>query len=92
MNLGGEHRLFIRTAFVPHFILKDSYIAFSDVYHSDFTTSSRFLFGGGYNYKRLGLEFRYYTDQDITMNLYRRNSKLEQMSFRIFYDLIKTRK
>jgi len=92
MNLGGEHRLFIRTAFVPHFILKNSYIAFSDVYHSDFTTSSRFLFGGGYNYKRLGIEFRYYTDQDITMNLYRRNSKLEQMSFRIFYDLIKTRK
>jgi len=87
MNIDENNRLFIRCAFVPHFIFDDSYIAFSDVYHSDFSPSSRLLFGSGYNYKRLGLEFRYYSNQNITMNIYKRNSDLSQISLRVYYTL-----
>lgn len=87
MNLNKHHRLFVRTAFVPHIILKDSYIAFGGTNRSEFSPSSRVLFGGGYNYKRISLEFRYYTNQNLTMNIYRRSSRLEQTTLRLTYSL-----
>jgi hypothetical protein len=87
MNLNKDHRLFVRTAFVPHIILKNSYIAFGGTNRSEFSPSSRVLFGGGYNYKRISLEFRYYTNQNLTMNIYRRSSRLEQTTVRLTYGL-----
>ncbi len=90
MNFDENHRLFVRTAFVPHLILKDSHIEFSEIYHSDFSTASRLFFGGGYNYKRISAEFRYYTKQNITMNIFKRGSELSQISFRLNYTLFRT--
>lgn len=90
MNLNRNNRLFVRAAFAPHLILKESYIAFSDTYRSGFSTASRALFGAGYNYNRVSVEFRYYTPQNITMNLYKRSSDLTQISFRLSYNLFET--
>lgn len=92
LNITEDHRLFVRAAFVPHLILKNSYIAFSNVYHSDFSSATRLFIGAGYNYKRVGAEFRYYSNQNITMNIYKRNSELSQVSMRVFYTLFKTAK
>ncbi|NLO71643.1 MAG: hypothetical protein GX102_12025 [Porphyromonadaceae bacterium] len=90
MNLDEKNRLFVRAAFVPHIILEGSHIEFSDVYHSEFSTASRLFFGGGYNYDRLAAEFRYYTKQNITMNIFKRSSELTQFSFRLSYTLFRT--
>ncbi len=90
MNIDENHRLFVRSAFVPHVIMKESHIAFSKDYHSGFSTASRLFFGGGYNYKRISAEFRYYTKQNITMNIFKRNSELSQVSFRLNYTLFRT--
>ncbi len=92
MNLNKDHRLFVRAAFAPHLILKDSHIAFTDIYHSGFSTASRVMFGAGYNYKRAAMEFRYYTPQNLTMNLFKRSSELTQISFRLSYNLFETKR
>lgn len=88
LNVNQDQRLFLRGAFVPHLILADSYI---DLYTSDFqetlSSSSRYMLGAGYNYKRLNLEFRYYTPQNITKHIYNRGSNLSQISLRVSYNL-----
>ncbi len=92
LNIDSKHKLFVKTAFVPHMIFKESYIAFSDVYKSDFSTSSRIFIGAGYNYDRLGIEFRYYTKQNLTMNIFKRSSEFSHISMRLFYTLFRTGK
>lgn len=92
MNINKNHRLFVRSAFVPHIIMKDSYVKFSETYRSGLSTSSRVLFGAGYNYKRVGMECRYYTNQNLTMNIFKRGSTLSQLSFRVYYHLFETRR
>lgn len=92
MNINKDHRLFVRGAFVPHFIFGSSYITFHAAAHYNLTPSSRMFVGVGYNYKRLELEFRYYSNQNITMNIYNGGSDLSQTSLRISYALFKTGK
>lgn len=85
VHLNQDHRLYLKGAFVPHFIFSDSYIGFNPDDKKDFSSSSRFLFGVGYNYRRLALEFRYYTPQNITQNIYKRGSDLTQLSLKMSY-------
>jgi hypothetical protein len=92
VNISEDHRLFLRTALIPQVILSDAYIAFKNDFHYDLTSSYRFFIGGGYNFKRVGIEFRYYSPQNITQNIYKRGSRLSQISFRLFYTLFKTGK
>ena len=92
MNINPNHRLFIRVAFVPHFILGSSYIAFHSDKHWNFSSASRMLFGVGYNYRRLSMEFRYYSPQNITQNIYKRGSELSQISLRVSYAILQTGK
>lgn len=92
LNLNPNNRLFLRGAFVPHFILGSSYIAFHSDTHYNFSPASRMLFGVGYNYRRLSMEFRYYSTQNITQNIYKRGSDLSQISFRVSYTLFRTGK
>lgn len=92
LNINQNHRLFLRGAFVPHFILGSSYIAFNSDAHYDFSPASRMLFGVGYNYRRLAMEFRYYSTQNITQNIYKRGSDLSQISLRVSYTLFQTGK
>lgn len=92
LNLNPNHRLFLRGAFVPHFILGSSYIDFNSDARYSFSPASRMLFGVGYNYRRLSMELRYYSAQNITQNIYRKGSDLSQISFRISYILFQTGK
>ena len=92
LNINQNQRLFLRVAFVPNFILGSSYIAFHSDAHYDFSPASRILFGVGYNYRRLGLEFRYYSTQNITQNIYKRGSAFSQISLRASYTLFQTGK
>lgn len=92
LNIDSKHKLFVKAAFVPHMIFKESYIAFSDAYKSDLSTSSRIFIGAGYNYDRLGLEFRYYSKQNLTMNIFKRSSEFSHISMRLYYTLFRTGK
>jgi hypothetical protein len=92
LNFNPNHRLFLRVAFVPHFILDGSYIAFNSDVHYSFSSASRMLFGVGYNYRRLSMEFRYYSTQNITQNIYKRGSELSQISLRVSYAILQTGK
>jgi len=85
VNLDKNNRLFVKAAYVPYAILSESYIAFSNSYRENFSSSSHLLFGLGYNYRALEMEFRYYTPTDITQNIYNRGSNLNQTRFRISY-------
>lgn len=85
LHLNQNNRIYLRGAFVPHFILADSYISFTESRKNDFSTSSRFLFGAGYNFRNLGVEFRYYTPYNITQNISRRKSDFTQVSLKISY-------
>ncbi|MDD2497916.1 MAG: hypothetical protein PHY90_07295 [Desulfitobacteriaceae bacterium] len=85
VNLDKNNRLFVKAAFVPYAILSESYIAFSESYREKFSSSSHLLFGFGYNYRALEMEFRYYTPTDITQNIYKRGSDLNQVTFKISY-------
>ncbi len=87
MHLNKNQRFFIRGAYVPHFILSDSYITFNAGHKYQFSPSSRLLIGAGYNYRDLAVEFRYYSPQNITQNIYKRNSDLTQVSLKISYAL-----
>jgi len=91
MNLNSNNRLFLRGAFVPHLILDGSYIAFNAPTHYNFKSSSRMFFGVGYNYQRLAMEFRYYSTQDITQNIYKRGSNYSQISFRLSFVLFQNK-
>jgi len=92
MNFNKDQRLYLRTAFVPQFIIGDSYIAFHADAHWPLASSSRMLFGVGYNYRRLGVELRYYTRQNVSINIYNGGSDLAQTSLRISYTLFQTGK
>lgn len=92
MNFNKDQQLYIRTAFVPQFILGTSYIKFEAPAHYDLAPSSRMFVGIGYNYRRLGLEFRYYSKQNVSMNIYNGGTDLTQSSLRISYTLFQTRK
>ena len=92
LNINSNHRFFVRGAFVPHLILSSSYILFHSPYQYKFAPSSRMMFSVGYNYRRLAMEYRYYTTQDITQNLYKMGSDLSQSSLRLSFILFRTGK
>ena len=85
IHLNPNNRIFIRGAFAPHIILSDSYISFTEARKNDFSTSSRLLFGAGYNFRNFGIEFRYYTPVNLTQSFTRRKSDFTQASLRISY-------
>lgn len=92
MHIGPNHRLFLRGAYVPHYILSSSNITYNSPVSNEFTTSSRMMIGAGYNYRRLSAEIRFYSGLNLTQNLYRRGSDLSQLSFRLTYTVFKTGK
>lgn len=85
MHLNKNHRVYLKRAFVSHIILSGSHIEFSSDNRQDFSSSSHLLFGVGYNYRSLGLEFRYYTSQNITQNILNQGSYLTELSLKISY-------
>ncbi len=90
--LNENHRLFIRTAIVPNFIVGDSYMSFYNPENRYELTSSLNVFvGGGYCYRRLGIEFRYYSVRNITQNLYLRGSEFSQISLRLKYSFAQSK-
>ena len=92
LNINQNQKLFLRGAFVPNFIMASSYIAFHADSHYSFASASRLLLGIGYNYRRINAEIRYYSNQNITQNIYKRGSELSQISLRISYTLFQTGK
>ena len=86
INMNQNQRLYLKAAFAPHFILGGSYITFNNGANKDeFSVASRFLFGVGYSFRNVGLEFNYYTPQNLTQNKYKRASDLEQISVKLSY-------
>jgi len=85
MNLDKNNRLFVKAAYVPYIILSESYIAFSNSYREEFSASSHLFFGFGYNFRNIALEFKYYTPTNVTQNIYKRGSDLNQISFKLSY-------
>ena len=80
-----NHRFYLRAAFAPHYILGSSYISIYENEKTDLSVASRFLFGVGYNYKNLGIDFKYYTPQNLTQNIFQRGSKLQQLTLKATY-------
>lgn len=91
INLGPFNRLYLRGGVVPHLILAESSITFHSDLHYSFSPSMRMMYGIGYNFRKLGVEFRYYSGQNITQDIYKRGSELSQVSFRIYYTLFETK-
>lgn len=85
INLDKNNRLFVKAAYVPYVILSESYISFSESYRNEFSASSHMFFGIGYNYRKLGAEFKYYTPTNITQNIFKRGSNLTQIAFKLSY-------
>jgi len=85
LTLDKNNRFFAKAAYVPHIIFSSSYIAFNATEENKFSSHSSLLFGIGYNHRGLGVEFKYYTPANITQNLYKRGSNLNQLSFNLFY-------
>ncbi len=85
MHLNQNHKFFFKVAYVPHFIFTSSYITFNAGHKNEFSPSPRLLMGFGYNWQNLGIEFRYYSPQNITQNLFKHNSEFTQISLRISY-------
>ena len=92
MNLNGNNRLFIRGAYVLNSIFDQSYVTFKSNYPYKLSMAPRMYLGAGYNYRRMGLELRFYSKHNITQNLYKRNSQLSQISFRLSYVLFQSGK
>ena len=80
-----SNRFYLRAAFAPHFILGSSYITVDASGKEEFSTASRFMASAGYSYKNIGLEFKYYTPQNLTQHLYQRGSDLTQFSLKLSY-------
>lgn len=89
--LNKNHKLFIKPGVSPNFNTGDAYISFYRQDNKDVLIPEMNAFiGGGYNYKRLSLEFRYYSKKNITQDLYQRGSEFSQISFLFKYTLFQT--
>lgn len=88
-HLNQQHRIFIKAAVAPHFVLADSGIQFGADVGSECSSSTRSFVALGYSFKRLSCEARFYSTQNLTQNLYNRGSDYKQMSFRVSYALLK---
>ncbi len=90
--LNKNHKIFIRPGISPNFNINGSYISFYNPENKEEPTPEMNAFiGGGYGFKRLSLEFRYYSSKNITQNLYQRGSEFSQMSLLLKYTLFQSK-
>jgi len=92
LNLNENQRLFLRGAYVFNSLLNQSHVTFKSDYPYELSTAPRLYLGAGFNHKKLGIELRCYSKQNITQNLYKRGSELSQISFRLTYVLFQSGK
>lgn len=80
--LKPAHRLFVRAGISPNFYVGDSYMLFYNPNNTyELNNITNLFAGAGYRFKRLSVEYRYYSKQNITQNVYRRGSIHTRMAF-----------
>ncbi len=80
--LQEDQKLFLRTGVAPEFHTGENYMMFYNPNNKyDLNTITTFFIGGGYRFKRVSLEYRYYTKQNITQAVYHRSSVFTRMTF-----------
>ena len=87
-HLNKNNHIYARAAAVVNFVLKDSYLSlYEDNNRFELNSPVNIYVGIGYNFKRFGIEYRYYTTQNITglMEKNTHDSDLDHMSLRLFY-------
>ncbi|MFV0593890.1 MAG: hypothetical protein ACK5M7_21130 [Draconibacterium sp.] len=89
-HLFPKGRLFFELGFCPQVILGKSelYLNASQPYRFD--SSSKVLFGAGFNYGRFSLAARIYTTGNVTQNLHKRGSELKQWTVSAQYDIFRS--
>lgn len=91
MYLNDNNRIFVKVAYVPHFILNESSIKFNSEADYEFSEATRTFAAVGYSFKRLSGEVRFYSKHNITQNLYERGTDYSQLSIRLSYALWQSR-
>lgn len=91
MYLNADNRIFVKVAYVPHFILNESSIKFKSEADYKYSEATRTFAAIGYSYKRLSGEVRFYSKHNITQNIYQRGTDYSQLSFRLSYTLLKSK-
>lgn len=87
-HLNKNNHIYARAAAVINFLLKDSYLSlYKDDNRYELNSPVNVYVGIGYNFKRLGIEYRYYTTQNITGLLEKNthDSDLDHMAVRFYF-------
>ncbi len=80
--LKNEHKLFLRAGVVPGVFAGENYLRlYSEENRYELNMVTTVFVGGGYRFKRLSLEYRYYTKQNQLQDVYRYNSTFTRMAF-----------
>jgi hypothetical protein len=94
LHLDKNNLLYARVAVVPNIILNDSYISFYyPENRQEVNSPVNVYFGAGYSFKRFGIEYRYYTRQNLTgkLEVNTHDSDFDHMSLRVFFTFAKTK-
>ena len=88
----SNSRLFFRAAVIPNIVLDDSYITFS-THKEKLDSPVNAYIGIGFNYKRLSIDYRYYTTQNLTVTMPEtaNDSDFDHMSIRLSFTFAKSK-
>ena len=84
--------VFSKAGFVPQIIMESSYLTLGSEYRYTFESVGSAVFAAGIRVGRFSAEYRYYTNRNITQNLYNRGSSLTQSSILVGVSLFQTKK
>ena len=84
--------IFSKVGFVPQIITESSYVTLGAEYHYPFESVGSAVFAAGIRMGRFSAEYRYYSNKNITQNLYNRESRLSQSTILVGVSLFQTKK
>ena len=85
--------VFSKVGFVPQLITESSYLTLgAKDYHYAFESVGSAVFTAGVRVGRFSAEYRYFTNRNITQNIYSRGSTLAQSSILVGVSLFQTKK
>lgn len=86
----SNSRLFFRAAVIPNIVLDDSSITFGNR-HEKLDSPVNAYIGIGFSYKRVSIDYRYYTTQNLTVSIPEtaNDSDFDHMSIRVAFTFAK---
>ncbi|TKG92449.1 hypothetical protein EYV94_19615 [Puteibacter caeruleilacunae] len=92
LNAKQDANLFVKFGYAPNTVLSSSKLTmWNDNNEKEMSGSGNMFYGVGFNYRRFSIEFRQYTDRNITQGVHNYGSDYGNTSLRLSFQLVKVR-